>query len=153
MKHGTKNQVKGKVRELKGAAKAVAGRVVGDEELEVEGKIEKTVGKVQQGVGKIEKRRRESRARKRVTHVACSLYRVTSLGSIDSMATILEPFPEAFAASINQIVYRTNSLHTENTGIQLFQQHRASSRARRVWNERAKILEIHSRMAGGIDGH
>lgn len=72
---------------------------------------------------------------------------------MDSMATKLEPFPEAFAASINRVVYRTNSLHTENTGIQLFQQQRASNRARGVWNERAKILEIHSRMAGRIDGH
>ncbi len=59
MKPGTKNQVKGKVKELKGAAKEVAGRVVGDEDLEVEGMVEKNVGKLQQGVGKIEKRLRK----------------------------------------------------------------------------------------------
>jgi len=59
MKPGTKNQVKGKLKELKGTAKEVAGRVTGDGELEVEGIIEKNVGKLQRGVGKIEKRLRE----------------------------------------------------------------------------------------------
>ncbi len=59
MKPGTKNQVKGKIKEMKGGAKEVAGRIVGDDDLEAEGIIEKTVGKVQQKVGDIEKRFRE----------------------------------------------------------------------------------------------
>ncbi len=59
MKHGTKNQAKGTVKELKGAAKETSGKVLGDEELEAEGMVEKTVGKVQRKLGTLEKRLRK----------------------------------------------------------------------------------------------
>lgn len=54
-----KKQIKGRYEEVKGKVKEVAGHVTGDEELEVEGKLQKEAGKIQAGVGdtveKIEK--------------------------------------------------------------------------------------------------
>jgi uncharacterized protein YjbJ (UPF0337 family) len=55
MKDSTKNQAKGKVKELKGRAKEVAGKVTGNPELEAEGTVEKTIGKGQKKLGDIEK--------------------------------------------------------------------------------------------------
>lgn len=46
-----KDQVEGRVEEAKGKAKEVAGKVVGNEELEAEGKIQKTGGNIQKGYG------------------------------------------------------------------------------------------------------
>ncbi|HYN77185.1 MAG TPA: CsbD family protein [Lamprocystis sp. (in: g-proteobacteria)] len=45
-----KEQVKGRFEEAKGAVKEVAGKVVGNEDLEAEGNLQKNVGKVQAGV-------------------------------------------------------------------------------------------------------
>lgn len=46
-----KNQVKGRVEEAKGNVKEVAGKVVGNRDLETEGKVDKAVGKVQATYG------------------------------------------------------------------------------------------------------
>jgi len=46
-----KDQVKGRIEEAKGTVKEVTGKVVGDEELEAEGNVQKNIGKVQAGVG------------------------------------------------------------------------------------------------------
>lgn len=42
-----KDQVKGRVHEAKGKVKEVAGKVVGNKELEQKGKVENALGKVQ----------------------------------------------------------------------------------------------------------
>ncbi len=49
-----KEQVKGRVEEAKGKVKEVAGHVVGNKDLELEGNIQKNVGKVRAGVGDVE---------------------------------------------------------------------------------------------------
>lgn len=46
-----KDQVKGRTKETTGKIKEVAGRIVGNKELERKGKIENTEGKVQAGYG------------------------------------------------------------------------------------------------------
>ena len=45
-----KEQVKGRYEEAKGAVKEVAGKAVGNKDLEAEGNIQKNVGKVEAGV-------------------------------------------------------------------------------------------------------
>jgi uncharacterized protein YjbJ (UPF0337 family) len=46
-----KDQVKGRAEEAKGKAKEVAGNILGDDEMELEGNLEKNVGKVKAGFG------------------------------------------------------------------------------------------------------
>ncbi|MCG5501171.1 CsbD family protein [Ectothiorhodospira lacustris] len=46
-----KDQVKGRAKEATGKVKEVTGRVVGNEKLEGEGKIQKAAGKVQADYG------------------------------------------------------------------------------------------------------
>lgn len=46
-----KDQVKGRVKEVQGSAKEVAGKIVGNKQLEIEGKVQKNVGKFQAGFG------------------------------------------------------------------------------------------------------
>jgi len=46
-----KEQVKGRYEEAKGAFKEAAGKVVGNEELEIKGNVQKNAGKVQAGLG------------------------------------------------------------------------------------------------------
>jgi len=46
-----KDQVKGKIEEVKGKAKEAAGVILDDKELEVKGNIQKNVGKVRSGLG------------------------------------------------------------------------------------------------------
>ncbi len=46
-----KDQVKGRIKEAKGKAKEIAGKVVGNKDLEQKGKIENADGKVQAGYG------------------------------------------------------------------------------------------------------
>jgi len=46
-----KDQVKGRVEEAKGKIKEVAGHVVGNKDLELEGEIQKNAGKVGAGLG------------------------------------------------------------------------------------------------------
>ena len=55
MKSSTKNQVKGELLKTKGKVKEKVGKVVGNPDLEAEGKNENLAGKVQKKVGQIEK--------------------------------------------------------------------------------------------------
>ncbi len=55
MKSSTTDKVEGAARQLKGKAKEVAGRIIGDPNLEDRGTVEKTAGKVQRKVGDIKK--------------------------------------------------------------------------------------------------
>jgi uncharacterized protein YjbJ (UPF0337 family) len=48
-----KDQVEGRVKEAKGTIKEVAGKLVGNESLEVKGKVQKNVGKVQAKFGDV----------------------------------------------------------------------------------------------------
>jgi uncharacterized protein YjbJ (UPF0337 family) len=50
-----KDQVKGRVEEVKGSIKEAAGKVVGDTTLEAKGNIQKNLGKVQAKVGDIKR--------------------------------------------------------------------------------------------------
>ncbi len=55
MKKSTENQIDGKMHELKGKAKEVAGVIANKPDLEAEGKVEKLGGKVQSKIGQAEK--------------------------------------------------------------------------------------------------
>jgi len=55
MKPSTKDQIQGKIHELKGKGKEQAGRVTNNPNLEAEGQAEKIGGKIQKKVGQIEK--------------------------------------------------------------------------------------------------
>lgn len=46
-----KDQVKGHVKEAEGTIKEVAGKLVGNDKLKVEGQIDKAVGKAQSAYG------------------------------------------------------------------------------------------------------
>ncbi len=46
-----KDQAKGRVEEVKGKVKEVAGSLVGDDDLELKGKIQKSGGQVQAAYG------------------------------------------------------------------------------------------------------
>ena len=50
-----KDQVKGRVEEVKGSVKEATGKIVGDRTLEAKGNIEKNLGKVQAKVGDIKR--------------------------------------------------------------------------------------------------
>ncbi len=50
-----KDQVEGRVKEVKGKAKQVAGIVVGDKKLEQRGQVQNAVGKAQAGYGDLKK--------------------------------------------------------------------------------------------------
>src|SRR5579864_3665588 len=55
MKLSTKDQIAGKLREVKGKAKEKAGQLTNNPNLEAEGKGEKLAGKIQEKVGQIER--------------------------------------------------------------------------------------------------
>ena len=55
MKNSTKDQVQGKMHEVKGAVKEKLGNATNDPDLELEGQDEKVAGKVQKKVGQVEK--------------------------------------------------------------------------------------------------
>ncbi len=55
MKPSTKDNAEGKMHQVKGAIKEVAGKIVNNRNLEAEGKVEKLDGKVQEKIGQIEK--------------------------------------------------------------------------------------------------
>jgi len=55
MKSSTKDEVAGKVHEVKGKVKEKAGQLTNNHELEVEGQDEKVGGKVQKKIGQVEK--------------------------------------------------------------------------------------------------
>jgi uncharacterized protein YjbJ (UPF0337 family) len=48
-----KDQVRGRVEEVKGSIKEAAGKVVGDKTLEAKGNIQKNLGKVQGKFGDV----------------------------------------------------------------------------------------------------
>jgi uncharacterized protein YjbJ (UPF0337 family) len=50
-----KDQVKGRVKVLKGTIKEVAGKAVGNKDLEYKGSIQKAAGQVQAGYGDLKK--------------------------------------------------------------------------------------------------
>ena len=54
MKSSTKDQVQGKLHEVKGTIKEKAGQIINSPGLEAEGQMERMAGKVQQKVGQIE---------------------------------------------------------------------------------------------------
>ena len=55
MKRSTKDKAKGKVHEVKGRVKQIAGRATKNRRLEVEGLVEKTGGSIQGKIGRAEK--------------------------------------------------------------------------------------------------
>jgi len=46
-----KDQIKGRIKQAKGTIKEAAGKIVGNEKLQMKGKIQKTVGEAQAGFG------------------------------------------------------------------------------------------------------
>ncbi|MES2099074.1 MAG: CsbD family protein [Pseudomonadota bacterium] len=46
-----KDQIKGRVEQVKGSIKETTGKIVGNESLEAEGKVDKAVGKTQATYG------------------------------------------------------------------------------------------------------
>jgi uncharacterized protein YjbJ (UPF0337 family) len=48
-----KEQVKGRYEEAKGTVKEFTGKMFGNEELELKGKMQKTAGKARAGVGDV----------------------------------------------------------------------------------------------------
>jgi uncharacterized protein YjbJ (UPF0337 family) len=55
MKPGTKDQIAGKLHELKGKAKEKAGQLTNNPDLAAEGQGEKLAGKILKKVGQVEK--------------------------------------------------------------------------------------------------
>ena len=55
MKSSTKDNAEGKLHQVKGTIKEVAGIIVGNEKLEGEGKDENTEGKIQEKIGQVKK--------------------------------------------------------------------------------------------------
>ena len=55
MKPGTKDEVAGKIHEVKGAVKEKVGKLTNDPDLEAEGTLEKVAGKVQHKIGQVKK--------------------------------------------------------------------------------------------------
>lgn len=55
MKDSTKDEVQGKVHEVKGAVKEKVGKATNNPDLELEGQDEQTAATVQKKVGQVEK--------------------------------------------------------------------------------------------------
>jgi uncharacterized protein YjbJ (UPF0337 family) len=55
MKAGTKDEVTGKIREVKGAVKKTLGKLTNNPDLEAEGAVEEVAGKVQKKIGQVRK--------------------------------------------------------------------------------------------------
>jgi uncharacterized protein YjbJ (UPF0337 family) len=55
MKPSTKNEIAGKVHEVKGTLKEEVGHLTNHPRLEAEGSVEKVAGKVQKKIGELEK--------------------------------------------------------------------------------------------------
>ena len=55
MKSSTKDNAEGKIHQVKGKIKEVVGKIVGNRDLEAEGKDENLDGNVQDKIGQIEK--------------------------------------------------------------------------------------------------
>ena len=55
MKSSTKDNAEGKMHQVKGKIKDAVGKIVGNRDLETEGKVENLSGKVQEKLGQIKK--------------------------------------------------------------------------------------------------
>jgi uncharacterized protein YjbJ (UPF0337 family) len=55
MKPNTRDEVAGKIHEVKGAVKEKVGKLTNNPDLEAEGTVEKVVGKVQKKIGQVKK--------------------------------------------------------------------------------------------------
>ena len=55
MKSSKRDNAEGKMHQVKGTIKEVTGRIVGNKDLEGEGKDENTKGKIQEKLGEIKK--------------------------------------------------------------------------------------------------
>ncbi|WP_373500062.1 CsbD family protein [Desulfococcus sp.] len=55
MKSSTKDNVEGKMHQVKGKIKETVGKAVGNPDLEAEGKVENLEGKIQEKVGDVKK--------------------------------------------------------------------------------------------------
>ena len=55
MKPSSKDQVAGKIHEVKGAVKEKVGQLTHNPDLAAEGKVEKVAGKVQKKIGEVSK--------------------------------------------------------------------------------------------------
>ena len=55
MKTSTKDEVAGKIREVKGTVKEKVGKLTNNRNLEAEGKVEKVAGTVQKKIGQVKK--------------------------------------------------------------------------------------------------
>ena len=58
-----RTQVKGRVKEAKGFIKEVAGKLVGNENLEAKGKVQKILGEAQAEIGDMKQRAMDSKKR------------------------------------------------------------------------------------------
>ena len=54
MSLSTKDRIEGAIHEVKGTVKQIAGQVVGNPDLEADGKAEELSGKIQKKLGQIE---------------------------------------------------------------------------------------------------
>jgi uncharacterized protein YjbJ (UPF0337 family) len=55
MKPSTKDEVAGKIHEVKGAVKEKVGKLTNNPDLEAEGTVEKVAGKIQKKIGQVKK--------------------------------------------------------------------------------------------------
>jgi uncharacterized protein YjbJ (UPF0337 family) len=55
MRPSRKNEVAGKIHEVKGAVKEKLGKLTSDPDMEAEGKVEKVVGAVQKKIGQVKR--------------------------------------------------------------------------------------------------
>ncbi|MBU2623523.1 MAG: CsbD family protein [Proteobacteria bacterium] len=55
MKSSTKDNAEGKMHQVKGNIKDAVGKMVGNRDLEAEGKVENLAGKIQEKIGQIKK--------------------------------------------------------------------------------------------------
>jgi uncharacterized protein YjbJ (UPF0337 family) len=55
MKSSTEDNAEGKMHQMRGKIKEVAGKITVDRDLEAEGKEESTTGKIQEKIGEIKK--------------------------------------------------------------------------------------------------
>lgn len=55
MKSSTKDNMEGKMHQVKGKIKETVGKAVGNPDLEAEGKVENLAGKIQEKVGDVKK--------------------------------------------------------------------------------------------------
>ncbi|RPH43264.1 MAG: CsbD family protein [Desulfobulbaceae bacterium] len=55
MKSSNKDNIEGKILQVKGAVKEVVGKAIGNRNMEIDGKVESIDGKIQQKLSQVEK--------------------------------------------------------------------------------------------------